>query len=53
MEECYQCVKWEYNDKIERKYGEGTGLCNADREPKGCNRRACVLFEKTLNKATE
>ena len=41
--QCYQYVKWRYNDMIERHYGEGTGLCGT--EPKGCNRAACLAFE--------
>ena len=41
--QCYQCTKWKYNDMIERRYGEGTGLCGT--EPKGCNRAACLAFE--------
>lgn len=40
--QCYQCAKWKYNDMIEKKYGEGTGLCGT--EPRGCNRTACVCF---------
>lgn len=44
---CYQCKHWKYNDWIEIKYGEGTGLCND--EPKGCNRQACLLFEEREN----
>lgn len=43
---CYQCKRWKYNISIERKYGEGTGICGADGEAKGCNRRACLLFEE-------
>lgn len=39
---CYQCATWEYDDKIEKTYGEGTGLC--DGEPKGCDRAACLRF---------
>ena len=31
-----------YNDYIEKKYGEGTGLCNG--VPKGCDRAACLCF---------
>ena len=39
---CYQCENWKYDQFIEHKYGEGTGLC--DGEPKGCNRAACLRF---------
>ena len=42
---CGQCSHWEYNEWIERKYGEGTGLCDGV-EPKGCDRVACLCFEK-------
>lgn len=43
---CCQCRKWKYNIGIEHKYGEGTGICGVDGEAKGCNRRACLLFEE-------
>ncbi len=47
---CHQCKRWKYNDRIERTYGMGTGICEADMEPKGCDRRACLLFiEKEMN----
>lgn len=50
MEECYQCTKWKYNEYIERKYGEGTGICEASNQPKGCNHSGCLLFERrTIN----
>lgn len=48
-EQCYQCTNWEYNDRIEKKYGEGTGLCTEDRQPKGCNKSACLLFNQNKN----
>lgn len=47
---CSQCQKWQYNDHIERKYGMGTGICEADKEPKGCDRKSCLLFEERGNK---
>lgn len=49
--ECYQCSKWQYNEGIEHIYGQGTGLCNEDKQPKGCNRKNCLLFDE--NKAME
>ena len=48
MNECCKCKKWMYNKVIEKRYGEGTGVCTADREPKGCNRRGCILFEEII-----
>lgn len=51
MEQCCECNKWQYSDRIAQKYGEGTGLCIEDKEPKGCNRTACLLFEE--NNQTE
>ena len=39
---CYECETWQYDNFIERKYGEGTGLCHG--EPKGCDRAACLCF---------
>ena len=39
---CSECQTWLYNDYIEKKYGEGTGLCNG--VPKGCDRAACLCF---------
>lgn len=46
---CSQCQKWQYNDRIERKYGMGMGVCEADKEPKGCDRKACFLFIERVN----
>lgn len=43
---CSQCAKWQYNESIERRYGMGTGLCEEDREPKGCDRTGCLIFQK-------
>lgn len=42
--ECFECGRFQYNERIERKYGMGTGICSADNEPKGCNHKACLLF---------
>ena len=49
MSECCQCEKWKYDERIERKYGDGTGLCNIDKEPKGCDRKSCMLFKNRVN----
>lgn len=48
-ERCGNCKNWKYTDWIERKYGEGTGLCKycSTEEPKGCDHAACLLYEKT------
>lgn len=46
---CSHCQKWQYNDRIERKYGMGTGICKMDKEPKGCDRKACILFIERVN----
>lgn len=46
VNECYQCNYWQYTDSIVRKYGEGTGYCDKINEPTGCNRKACLIFEK-------
>lgn len=27
----------------------GTGICEADKEPKGCDRKACILFIERVN----
>lgn len=48
--QCYKCEGWQYNERIERTYGMGTGLCAIDREPKGCNRKACLLFREKENR---
>lgn len=45
-EECYMCNHWQYDERVAKKYGEGTGLCSEDKEPKGCNRKSCLLFDK-------
>ncbi len=44
QERCGDCNKWIYTPAIEKRYGEGTGLC--DGEPKGCDRAACLGFVK-------
>lgn len=44
---CSECQNWLYNDYIEKKYGEGTGLC--DGVPKGCDRAACLCFIERKN----
>ena len=41
---CMYCVNWKYNQHIENKYGEGTGICELSGDPKGCNRTACLCF---------
>lgn len=41
---CFQCENWKYDEHIEKKYGEGTGLC--DGVPKGCDRAACLRFKE-------
>ena len=43
---CGQCTHWMYNELIEHKYGMGTGKCRMDGEAKGCDRRACLLFQE-------
>lgn len=46
VKECYMCKYWEYTDHIVSKYGEGTGYCKEICEPTGCNRKACLNFER-------
>ena len=43
--ECYECGNWQYNERTERIYGQGTGVCELDKQPKGCNRKSCMLFK--------
>ena len=38
-----ECGHWQYDDRIERKYGEGTGYCPMICDATGCNRAACML----------
>ena len=50
---CSQCAKWQYNESIERRYGMGTGLCEEDKEPKGCDRTGCLMFQKSIKEILE
>lgn len=45
-ERCIGCNHWIYSERIEKKYGMGTGLCEIDKEAKGCDRNCCLLFEE-------
>lgn len=43
---CSMCAYWQYNECIEQKHGMGSGICKCDNEVKGCNRKACLLYEE-------
>ena len=49
MNYCSSCTNWNYNERIEQKYGMGSGICKFDNEVKGCDRKACLLYEKRSN----
>ena len=40
---CMECGHWKYDDRIEHKYGEGTGYCPMRGDATGCDRAACML----------
>ena len=47
---CSMCAYWQYNEHIEQKYGMGSGVCKRDSEIKGCDRKACMLYEEKRGK---
>ena len=46
-EKCMFCSRWEYDEHIERRYGEGCGICRDgmhDGEICFCDKKACIMF---------
>ena len=43
---CSMCACWQYNERIEQNHGMGSGICKRDSEVKGCDRKACLLYEE-------
>lgn len=41
---CSMCTYWQYNERIEQRYGMSSGICKRDSEVKGCDRKACLLY---------
>lgn len=43
------CKKWQTNDRIQNKYGEGEGICEVLNDVTFCDKTACLCFDENTD----